>query len=332
MRLVVALGGNALLPRRGRLDFDVQQRAAAAAADALGPILVEHEAVITHGNGPQVGLLALQAAAYREVPSYPLDVLIAQSEGMIGYILETELDRVVDRPIVTVLTRTLVDERDPAFFNPTKPIGPLFENEAVARKSASEMGWVVKADGTGFRRVVASPRPLRILNREIVGSLMEAGVLVICAGGGGIPVTAAREHLRGVEAVVDKDFASSLLAVELEADTLLCLTDVDGVYENWGRADQSIVRTASTAWLRSRHYPAGSMGPKVEACCRFAEATGRPAAIGRLDQAGEILAGSAGTRVEPVAPGQPSETVDGRSSIGTFGPTDRISRPVASPS
>lgn len=303
MRLVVALGGNALSPRGSTLDFAVQQSSARMAAAALAPLLSAHEMVITHGNGPQVGLLALQSESYSEVASYPLDVLVAESEGMIGYILETELDRLVDRPLLTVLTRTLVDPADPAFDDPSKPIGPLYPSLDETRRLVEARGWEFRVDGPGLRRVVASPDPVRIVQSPLIRHLVDEGVLVICAGGGGIPVVEVDGGTRGVEAVVDKDLASALLAIELDADALLCLTDTEGVYDAWGAPEQQLVRRASVAWFRAREFAAGSMAPKVEAACRFAEATGRPAYIGRLDQVSAILAGTRGTAIEPVGSG-----------------------------
>jgi carbamate kinase len=254
--------------------------------------------VITHGNGPQVGLLALQSDAYDEVATYPLDVLVAESEGMIGYILETELDRVLDVPILTVLSRTVVRADDPAFEEPTKPIGPIYETTGTLRRLA-ERGWQLRAEGTAFRRVVPSPEPVRIVQIELIRMLVDHGVLVVCAGGGGIPVVERDGETEGVEAVVDKDYASSLLAIELGADLFVSLTDVDGVFEGWGTPDQLLIGAGTPGRLRSLSLPAGSMGPKVEAACRFTEATGNRSAIGRLDQADLVVAGLAGTQVVP---------------------------------
>lgn len=300
MRLVIALGGNALLPRGQRLEFETQQRSAAAAATALAPVIRRHEVVLTHGNGPQVGLLALQSEAYPEVSEYPLDVLVAETEGMIGYILETELDRFLDTPIITMLSRTVVSADDPAFQDPTKPIGPVYEDSVELRKLAAERGWDLRPDGDAIRRVVASPDPIRIIQSSLVGTLLDSGVLVICAGGGGIPVVEEDGHTHGVEAVVDKDLASSLLAVELGADMFICLTDVDGVYEDWDRPERHLIRRESTDWFRARRFAAGSMGPKIEAACRFVETAGAPAAIGRLEDVAAVVEGQAGTVIEPV--------------------------------
>lgn len=300
MRLVVALGGNALIPRGHTLDFATQQMSARVAATALAPVVAAHDVVITHGNGPQVGLLALQSESYAEVASYPLDVLVAESEGMIGYILETELDRLVDRPILTVLTRTVVDPADPAFDDPTKPIGPLYRTVDDTRRLAEGRGWQFRVDGSGLRRVVPSPNPVQIVQAPLIRELTNQGVLVVCAGGGGIPVVEVDGGTRGVEAVVDKDLASALLAIELDVDAFICLTDTDGVYDHWGDPEQELIRQASVEWFREQEFAAGSMGPKVEAACRFVDATGRTAYIGRLDEVGEILAANAGTAIQPV--------------------------------
>ncbi|HSJ27174.1 MAG TPA: carbamate kinase [Acidimicrobiia bacterium] len=297
MRVVVALGGNALLPRGKGLDFTVQQSAAREAAASLAPLASRHRMVLTHGNGPQVGLLALQSESYGDVASYPLDVLVAESEGMIGYILETELERMVDVPILTVLTRTVVRADDPAFEDPTKPIGPIYPVVSDAQRLATERGWQFRMDGPGMRRVVASPEPVRIVQAPLIRRLSDDGILVICGGGGGIPVVDANGATAGIEAVVDKDLASSLLASSLQADVFMALTDVDGVYEGWGEPDRALVRRAGVEWFRSRSFESGSMGPKVEAACRFVERLGGRAFIGRLDQASQILGGEAGTEV-----------------------------------
>ncbi len=301
VRVLIALGGNALIPRGEPLEVDVQRRAARAAASALAPAIEHHQVILTHGNGPQVGLLALQAEAYEDVPGYPLDVLVAESEGMIGYILETEMSRVTDQPILTVLTRTVVRATDPAFQHPTKPIGPRYRRDDTIRRLA-ERGWDLRTDGDAFRRVVPSPEPIRILQSELIRMLVDAGVLVICAGGGGIPVIESDGQTFGVEAVVDKDLTSALLAIDLAADRFISLTDVDGVYEGWGTPTSQLIRTATPGRLRALDLEAGSMGPKVEAACRFVEATGNPASIGRLRQAAGIVDGAAGTTVQVAVP------------------------------
>ena len=297
-RVVVALGGNALLRRGERAEAATQRANIARAARAVAAVAARHEVVVTHGNGPQVGLLALQAEAYREVTPYPLDVLGAESEGMIGYLLEQELNNALPgRAVATLLTQVRVDAADPAFAAPSKPIGPVYDKPAGERLAA-ERGWAVAPDGDGVRRVVASPQPLAILELGTIRLLTGGGVLVVCAGGGGIPVTVTAEGaIRGVEAVVDKDRAAALLAEQLGADTLLLLTDVPRVVAGWGTADAVELDRVTPPDLRHLTFPAGSMGPKVEAACRFAERTGGLAAIGALDDAEAILAGRAGTQI-----------------------------------
>lgn len=300
MRIVVALGGNALARRGEPMTAETQRANVRRAVAALAPLIeAGHLLVITHGNGPQVGLLALQAAAGPKDGLYPLDILDAESEGMIGYLIELELRNAAPgHEIATVLTQVLVDLSDPAFSNPTKPIEPMYD-EAPARKLATERGWILARDGHGWRRVVPSPRPLRILEAAVVSSLAEAGVTVICAGGGGIPVARTAEGLlAGMEAVVDKDLASSLLARELKADHLLLLTDVPGVYLDWGKAPGRLVASAGHDMLDPVQFPPGSMGPKLEAANAFAAATGKPASIGRLDDAALIAQRLAGTTIE----------------------------------
>ena len=299
-RLVVALGGNALLRRGEPLTADIQRVHAAEAMTAVAELAGSHDIVLTHGNGPQVGLLALQALAYTDVPPYPLDVLGAESEGMIGYVLEQELsNRLPGRTAVTVLTQVVVDADDPAFKAPTKPIGPVY-TEDQARRLERERGWTVARDGDHFRRVVASPEPLRIVELSAIRMLVDAGAIVVCTGGGGIPVTMnGAGTLRGVEAVIDKDLAAELLARSLGADFLLMLTDVSAVMRDWGTPDVRPIRRTTPSELRGIEFANGSMGPKVAAACRFVEATGGSAAIGALDDAAEIVAGTAGTMVVP---------------------------------
>ena len=298
MRIVVALGGNALLQRGEPTGPATQRNNIAQAVEAIAALASEHEVVVTHGNGPQVGLLALQSAAYSPASPYPLDILGAESEGMIGYLLEQSLDSSLpDRQIATLLTQVEIDPRDPAFARPTKPIGPVYDEES-ARGLSSARGWLMVADGKGWRRAVASPQPLRILELPTIRLLMEAGVLVVCAGGGGVPVAIDEQKVvRGVEAVIDKDYSAALLAVGLKAEALLLLTDVDGVMSGWGTADARLIRQAEPEALRALDLAAGSMGPKVEAACRFAEQTGHPAAIGPLQRATAVLNGEAGTRI-----------------------------------
>jgi carbamate kinase len=299
MRIVVALGGNALLRRGEPLTAEAQRANIRIAAEALAPLARTHTLVISHGNGPQVGLLALQGAAYKPDEAYPLDVLGAETEGMIGYMIEQELGNrlPVEVPFATILTMIEVDPGDPAFQNPTKFIGPVYAKEE-AERLAAEKGWVVKPDGDKWRRVVASPRPRRIFEIRPIKWLLEKGTIVICAGGGGIPtVYDADKKLHGVEAVIDKDLASELLARELEADALIMLTDTPAVYQDWGMPTQRAIRRAPPHALRQMHFAAGSMGPKVEAACDFAEATGKLAGIGSLADAEAILGGDAGTIV-----------------------------------
>ena len=303
MRVVVALGGNALLRRGEPLTAEVQRANVRTAALALAPLAERHQLVISHGNGPQIGLLALQAAAYRADEAYPLDVLGAETEGMIGYLIEQELGNLLpfEVPFATLLTMVEVDGDDPAFADPTKFVGPVY-SKAEADRLARERRWVFKADGDGWRRVVPSPAPKRIFESRPIRWLLERGTIVICAGGGGIPTMYARgaeRTLVGVEAVIDKDLCSELLARELEADRLVLLTDADAVYRDWGLPTQAPIRRASARELAAIPFAAGSMGPKVAAACRFATATRKPAAIGALFDLGRILEGEAGTTVVP---------------------------------
>jgi carbamate kinase len=304
MRVVAALGGNALLKRGEPLTAENQRANARTACAALAPVALEHELVISHGNGPQVGLLALMGSAYTAVEEYPLDVLGAQTEGMIGYLIEQELGNLLpaDRPLATLLTMIEVDGDDPAFADPTKPIGPIYDQEEADRLAA-EKGWTFKPDGESFRRVVPSPRPQRIFELRPIRSLLEQGAVVICAGGGGIPTrytdepAPAGRRLVGVEAVIDKDLASALLAIDLEADVLLIVTDVDAAYSGWGTPGKRPIRRADPATLRSEGFASGSMGPKVLAACEFAEQTGKRAMIGSMTDTPALLAGTAGTTV-----------------------------------
>ena len=301
MLIVVALGGNALLRRGEPLTADNQRRNVAIAAEALAPIAEHHKLVVAHGNGPQVGLLALQGAAYNEAESYPLDVLGAQTEGMIGYMIEQELGNLLpfERPFATLLTMIEVDPDDPGFKNPTKFIGPVYGKEEADRLAAAKQ-WVFKQDGDKWRRVVASPMPKRIFELRPIKWLLEHNAVVIAAGGGGIPTMYEKgkdRKLSGVECVIDKDFASELLARELNADIFIMLTDADSVYVDWGKPTQKAIRSASPDALSAMTFAAGSMGPKVDAACRFAKATGKKAAIGELAALAAIIAGTSGTTV-----------------------------------
>jgi len=300
MRMVIALGGNALL-RRGQPMTAANQRAnVRAACERIAEIVAGNEVVIAHGNGPQVGLLALQAAAYVDVPAYPLDVLGAQSEAMIGYVIEQELGNLLppEQPLATLLTMVEVDRDDPAFTHPTKPIGPVYPREQAV-VLAADAGWSIAPDGDGFRRVVPSPKPKRIFEIRPIRQLLEEGMIVVCAGGGGIP-TMFDEHgdLRGVEAVVDKDATSAMLAEEIGADLLVIATDVDGVYVDWGTPASRLLDRTTPDELEGLGLAEGSMGPKVEAASRFVRGTRKRAVIGSLDDLALMVAGRAGTVVE----------------------------------
>ena len=304
MRVVVALGGNALLRRGEPLTAENQRANARVACKALAPLALEHELVVSHGNGPQVGLLALQGSAYTAVDPYPLDLLGAQTEGMIGYLIQQELGNELpfEKRLASLLTLIEVDREDSALANPTKPIGPVYAEEE-AEKLGKQKGWVLKPDGDYFRRVVPSPLPRRIFGLEPVEWLLEHGCVVICAGGGGIPVmysdepAVAGRQLVGVEAVIDKDLASALLATQLHANALVIVTDVDAVYMDWGTPEQRAIRRSSPEALAETEFAGGSMGPKVRAACTFVEQTGGVAAIGSMADTPALLRGEAGTTV-----------------------------------
>jgi carbamate kinase len=298
MLVVIALGGNALLRRGQPLEASLQKANVKVAAEAVAEIARKHCVVVTHGNGPQVGLLALQNEAYTEVPGYPLDVLDAETEGMVGYLLEQELGRHLPQErLATLLTQVVVDLDDVAFSHPTKFVGPVYEARD-ARFLAHERGWAVAPDGDGWRRVVPSPEPQRIIEIDTIKLLVDHGITVTCVGGGGIPVVPdGAGGLRGVEAVIDKDLSAALLATSLGADALLLLTDVDAVYSGWGTPNRRPIHDTRPALLRPVEVPPGSMGPKVDAACRFVESGGPMAAIGALADAADILRGRAGTIV-----------------------------------
>lgn len=309
MKLVVALGGNALLRRDQPPTADNQLENIRRAAAQLARVAVNHDLVLTHGNGPQVGLLALQAAAYVDVEAYPLDILGAQTDGMIGYLLEQELANLLPatRAVTTLITRVEVDAHDPAFRHPSKPIGPVY-SKAESERVATDKGWAMVAEGAAFRRVVASPLPMRVLGLQAIRWLLDHGALVIAAGGGGIPVACTGDGsdppgLHGVAAVIDKDLCSSLLARELRADVLVIATDVPAVYLDWGLPSQRAIGRVTPQALTGHDFAAGSMGPKVEAARAFVLATGQRAVIGSLDRIEDMLAGKAGTQVCPEAAG-----------------------------
>lgn len=312
MRVVVALGGNALQKRGEPMTVENQRANVKTACRALSPVAMEHELVISHGNGPQVGLLSLQASSYDEASEYPFDVLGAQTEGMIGYFIEQELGNYLpfEKPIATILTMTEVDADDPAMADPTKFVGPVY-TEADAKRLAAEKGWTVKQDGDAWRRVVPSPVPKRIFEIRAIKALLDMGAVVVCTGGGGIPtmyVPGGSElegpwdfndkQLVGVEAVIDKDRSSAVLAQDLEAELLVIATDADAVYLGWGTPDQKAIAEASPDDIEAYDFPAGSMGPKVEAAAEFARRNpGSAAVIGALEDLPEIMAGTKGTRV-----------------------------------
>jgi carbamate kinase len=300
MRIIAALGGNALLERGEPPEDGIQEAHVATAVRALAPLADGNELVVTHGNGPQVGMLALESAQDQAIARpYPFDVLGAQSQGMIGYWLIQALQNAMPgRQVTCLISRTLVAADDPAFANPTKFVGPVY-GEQEARQLAGSRGWQIRRDGTGFRRVVPSPEPAELLDLPVIHTLLDHQVVVVCCGGGGVPVVREGGLVRGAEAVIDKDLAASLLARDLHADALLLLTDVAAVQDGYGTAAARPIRRATPAQLRARSFPPGSMGPKVEAACRFVEATGNPAAIGRLADTRQLLAQQAGTIIVP---------------------------------
>ncbi|MDW5317491.1 carbamate kinase [Rhizobium sp. PL01] len=300
MLIVVALGGNALLKRGEPMTVEMQRTNIRGAARSLATLIgAGHTVVVTHGNGPQIGLLALQAAAGPKDGLYPLDILGAETDGMIGYMIEQELRNALPKPalLATLLTQIRVDENDPAFQSPTKPIGPVYD-EITAEQIRQEQGWTFAIDGSRWRRVVASPEPREILELAVIAMLVNCGVIVICAGGGGVPVVSRGDgDLAGIEAVIDKDRASALLAERLNADMLLLLTDVDAVYIDFGQPFAKAVANVSISALAGQSFAAGSMGPKIEAATKFVNMPGKMAAIGRLEDALAIVNGKAGTRI-----------------------------------
>ena len=299
MRLVVALGGNALARRGEPMTADRLRANVRSTCQALAGLAREHELVITHGNGPQVGLLALQNLAYQDVAAYPLDILGAETQGMIGYVVQQELFNALqgEREVAAIITTTVVDENDPAFEHPTKLIGPQYSAQDAA-EAAAEYRWTIARDGNAFRRVVPSPNPLRIMQAPLVAELLSSGRLVVCVGGGGVPVKTDSKGRRqtGMQAVVDKDLASAALAAELGADMLIMLTDGDYVSENWGTPEQRDILTASADAISELTFAEGSMQPKVDAAIRAARAGAR-ALIGPLDRLDDLLARTVGTEI-----------------------------------
>lgn len=296
--IVIALGGNALLRRGQELNAENQRDNIRHAAQQLAAVHENHKIVIAHGNGPQVGLLALMDHEYKAVDPYPLDVIGAETVGMIGYMIEQELGNIIpaDDHIVTVLTQVVVDSKDPAFETPTKPVGPIYARHEAERLSI-EKGWCIASDGKYFRRVVASPEPQRIIEIEAIRVLVEEGMVVICAGGGGIPVAYNGNKLYGVEAVIDKDLASGLLARSLNAGMFIMLTDVDYVYVDWGGPQQRAIHAAHPDAIEELDFESGSMGPKVQGACRFVRETGRRSVIGRLRHLEDVVEGRSGTLI-----------------------------------
>ena len=319
MRIVIALGGNALLRRSDPMTTEVQRRNVKVAAQAIAPLAAEHSIVVVHGNGPQVGLLSLQAESYTGAEPYPLDVLDAGTQGIIGYLIQQELRSLLppQQQVATLLTMITVDPDDPAFTRPSKFVGPVYPKDS-ADALAAEKGWVFRSDGAAWRRVVPSPEPRQILEITPISWLLERGAVVICAGGGGIPTmypASGHGELVGVEAVIGKDLASELLAEDVGADLFLMATDVDGVYLHWGSPQQERLDRVTPEELAGYEFAAGSMGPKVEAASRFAAKTGRRAAIGSLADIVGIVAGKAGTSV--VSPKAPGGTAPGSSATST---------------
>ncbi|MFK0573346.1 carbamate kinase [Endozoicomonas sp.] len=306
MRIVIALGGNAILQRGQPMECHIQRENIRKAAEAIAKIAKDHQVILTHGNGPQVGLLALMGESYKDVMPYPLDALGAQTQGMIGFMFEQELRNCMPgREVCTIATQTVVDTSDPAFLNPDKFVGPVYSQEQSVAVLAANPEWTMRQDGEYFRRVVPSPQPKEILELASLKKMVESGdITLICGGGGGVPVMRNSDgQLEGVEAVIDKDRASRLLAEGIEADAYLILTDVAAVATNFGKPDSQDIRRATPEAMEALNFAAGSMGPKVEAVIGFVRNGGKMAAIGSLEQAAEILTSDSGTVISNDVPG-----------------------------
>jgi carbamate kinase len=303
MVIVIALGGNALLSRGEPLEADIQRKNVQLFSTSIAELAKEHQIIICHGNGPQVGLLALSMEAYGKVSPYPLDVLDAESQGMIGYLIQQGVGNLVSKPVVTILSQVAVDIGDAAFNDPSKPIGPVYLKEQ-AKAISAELGWTIKPDGKYFRRVVPSPKPVEIVELDTIKLLMHAGTIVICGGGGGIPVVRGEGgKLKGIEAVIDKDNTASLIAEKLNADMLLTLTAVDAIYTDFNTPKQRAIKVANPEDLLQMQFPKGSMGPKVQSSCRFAKNTNKTAIIGNLTEIKAIIKEESGSRIDATESG-----------------------------
>ncbi|WP_298770011.1 carbamate kinase [uncultured Shewanella sp.] len=297
MRIVVALGGNALLQRGQILSANNQSDNIIIAAQTLAPLALQHQLIICHGNGPQVGLLQLENENYHDVPTYPLDILVAETQAMIGYPLQQALGSLVNSSIATLITQVEVDKNDPAMLNPTKMIGPVY-TKSEAKKLQQQNHWVMKVDGQSMRRVVPSPLPKSIIEIDLIRALLAQNTIVICAGGGGIPVYKENHAYKGVQAVIDKDHTAALLADTLQADILLILTDVEAVYENWKEPENKhAIKSVTVTEIKKRTFDSGSMAPKIAAACDFVSQSNGFAIIGHLSQAAEMLQGTSGTKI-----------------------------------
>ena len=307
--LVIALGGNALLRSGQSGSFEEQDANFQPAARKIADLVQDYKVVVTHGNGPQIGYILLKnEIAKKYAPPFPIDACGAQTQGWIGYMIQQSLKNImmargVEKEVITLITRVKVDKNDPAFQNPTKPIGPFFNKEQVASIMRERPDWTIKEYvGRGYRRVVASPKPLHIVESHAIRTMVDAGFLVIACGGGGIPVIEENGTLTGEDAVIDKDLASERLATLIGATKLILLTDVDGLYENYGKSNQQLVskiRLNEINKLKIADLEEGDMGPKVHASIAFIRNGGKEAVIGNLKRLSESLDGNAGTHIVP---------------------------------